>query len=512
MPKKFKHKDNFIKQWSKPQGTVPQTLSGSNSAQNNNNNSSNSANSVNELLNHLRVSQPSAEHEVRNASPSQVAQVATQRSLPPSVSALLGNAPPLPLAPRTRQAPRYFRRGISGPPPPRSWLNNADAQAAAVEREEKVQAARRRDCAKDLDLRHILPGLPTVGGERSLRHYALLAMARNWSWLSKYEQHYIPEMRPGLKALLIAYVALYGDVPIDRAALEIMYPLKKKMGEKKAIGGGGAGTIKDGKAGSGTQGNVNNKSYTSDDSGDGNQGNEPLKSPATPTTPISWEDEAQDDDSPGGGLSSFVDADDDEDETTHLPLCHALHPTHLSPSSLLHFLFPHNSGRSKGSPPARFPNLTYLSLSHPSSDIPASTLWTQFLLHLVPKLPNALSHLSLSNWPAPPEPLSTYNPFPAIARNLYCLKCIDLSNWPDHLILEGLVAPGIWKYWRGLKKIIWREAWGVTMPVLVVAGDEEGYRARVREWRLKRARVIQQRVLEERKSCGVHGWVDVAIE
>lgn len=165
--------------------------------------------SVNNLLAHLRVSQP---HTDPPRPP-----VSTLPSVPPSLQQILENAQPPP-PPRPRVQLGVSRRNrIPGPPPPASWLvtgTDRDADSGHEETTYKTEYL-----AEDI---YEFPDLARIEPHR-LARAALVAIAREWSLHIVYDQHYLYTLRPGLKSALLAYIAAYNPDGVGIGGLRVLF-------------------------------------------------------------------------------------------------------------------------------------------------------------------------------------------------------------------------------------------------------------------------------------------------
>lgn len=161
---------------------------------------------MNDLLAHLRISQPNTDAPRR--------QISTIRSVPPSLQQILANAdPPPPPRPRIQVGiPR--RNRIPGPPPPASWLAPPEEVS-----EEPVFCAQEPTTSHDV---HHLPDLPDIAPHR-LAHAALVEVAQNWDFHTVYDQHYLYALRPGLKALLLSYIAAHDPGALRPDHLRLLF-------------------------------------------------------------------------------------------------------------------------------------------------------------------------------------------------------------------------------------------------------------------------------------------------
>ncbi|KAF8423600.1 hypothetical protein EV426DRAFT_700225 [Tirmania nivea] len=453
MPKK--HRQRL---YTKPPSTAPATLASSSirptpSAQP-------PTQSVNGLLHHLRVSQAkSSLGEQGHIALPGSAPIGQPRTHHPSVAALLGADPtPIPFRPRSRViGSRALPRTTAGPPPPRSWVSVASSVATSRPLIAGGKCPSGDNEERDRDAIR-LPGMIKVS-ERSLMHYALLTLTKNWDWVVIYEQYYLCTLRPGLKALLGAYAGAYsGGMGLGEEGLRVLYPPRKT---RESELGDGAELI-------------------------GKEANNPAaeKSSKYGLLQDTWEAPDDDSDSDFSNLEG----------TTHLDLTHSLGRTapdmQLSLKNLERFLFsgqllppppdsmppviPDQLPRSIQSPPRlHLPSLSHLSLAYPSNLHPTS-LWSPTAPHNLPYILSfipTLTHLSLAGWPGPPASLSS----PAVARvvrglahSTYCLKWLDLSSWTMG-VLEIVFMGAVWEvemdavwggWWRGVETVVWLDGGG----------------------------------------------------
>lgn len=202
MPKK--HRQKFL---TSPSSNISNSASSSSLASNIPAVGSKGHTSVNDLLAHLRISQP------RIDTPR--LPISTLRSVPPSLQQILANADsPPPIRPRVQiGVPR--RNRIPGPPPPASWLG-ADTTEKGAEEEAIYKAEyRAEDVCK-------LPDLAHIESDR-LAHAVLAAIARDWSFHMVYDQHYLYTLRPGLKSALLAYIAAYNQHGVGADGLWVLF-------------------------------------------------------------------------------------------------------------------------------------------------------------------------------------------------------------------------------------------------------------------------------------------------
>ena len=443
--------------YTKPPSTPPVTFASPSSLRSASATSASQTPSVNELLNHLRLSQASS-------IPPQAAHRRGQpRSHHPSVATFLGADPtPIPLRPRSR-IPLGVRatppRGaFAGPPPPRSWARAVTTAAGAAITAYPTLDEYQAETRPNLDVRR-LPELMRVG-ERSLMHYALLALARNWEWVVVYERYYLRCLRPGLKALLGAYVGAYGG-GMGKDSLNVLYPLQgtpREVENRKqkldSVGGesGAHNRVEEESIENSSGGNTNELLDTWEASSDSADMADPY------------------------GLTSV----------THLDLSHSLgklQPDPLTIRSLERFLFSgnllpfpdlHPFGAARIDSPAprlHLPSLTHLSLAYPTRSLPPSPLWTTSATHSIPYVLSfipTLTHLSLAGWPPPESPgvHTVQMTVMRLSRGTYCLKWLDLSDWHITVmekVFMGLNNEGemdcVWGgWWRGVGEVVWRRS------------------------------------------------------
>ncbi|KAA8893019.1 hypothetical protein FN846DRAFT_585191 [Sphaerosporella brunnea] len=171
---------------------------------------SSNTNSVNDLLSHLRHSQP------HHDAPSSLLPPSTAPSIPPGLQSILGTPAPPPPRPRTRVSVPRNRR-IPGPPPPASWLL-PDPDTGSIVTPTFSTCGETEQGAGLLPL----PGLPQLPAEDSLQHYTLLRLARDWDFHCVYDQHYLCELPSRWKSVLLHYIARYSSRGITAAGLEVL--------------------------------------------------------------------------------------------------------------------------------------------------------------------------------------------------------------------------------------------------------------------------------------------------
>ncbi|KAL7274469.1 hypothetical protein RUND412_002632 [Rhizina undulata] len=374
MPKKY-HRP-----FPKPSSTSPSYFSSSTATPAT---TDNGPKSVVDLLAHLRRSQ------THSHSPSDVIPKPPPltRTVPPSLQNILPDAaPPPPPLPRVRVG-QSRRSWVAGPPPPASWLRKEPEQQGL---EDGIRTEHRGP--EDL---YSLPGMTPID-DKALSHYALMSLAKKWPFHIVYDQYYLPELRPGLKSLLLAYVSIYSPGGTTISGLHALFP-------------------------------------------------PPLPPHSSPE--IKGEDEPWED----------LEEEDITAEVHHLQLSYAL-SADLTFKDLTRLFTPPptasagvlESWDSLAIPRNRFPNLTHLSFASPS--LSPSVLWSG-LLQFTRCIPT-ITHLSLASWPIlPHDPCGTMK---RLARSLLCLKFLDISDCPEGLYTAMLEVE--WdRAWRGVEEVVCRQ-------------------------------------------------------
>ncbi|KAL1861667.1 hypothetical protein VTK73DRAFT_6987 [Phialemonium thermophilum] len=219
MPKKRHHQFQF----SKPQSTVPASLSSRSDSSRPSSRNDNPGRSVNERLADLR------RVSVRSQQPLDSHLPAGIPTVPPSIRRILQlpeTPPPTPRRP-VRVGPDGTRLP-PGPPPPRSWL--------ALSRHAPADAARSfQGRVPESYSRHGLPGayLPAKG---SLMDVSLRCMASDWEFQRSYNRYYLFELPSQLRSALVTYLGIWSGVAVSVADLRaILLPCAEPVPE----GGGG---------------------------------------------------------------------------------------------------------------------------------------------------------------------------------------------------------------------------------------------------------------------------------
>jgi len=199
-----------------------------------------------------------------------------------------------------------------------------------------------------------LPGTE-LPEKSSLLHQCLKAIAADWKWHVNYDQYYLAGMPVRVKAMLLSYIAVYGDgESLDIDGLRTVF-----LDETELDGATGSEDITrldlSGAMGQPLTFKQLDQYFTKSDPSANHRppttpSQGPLYPPPSPTLD-SWESAAE------------------ADPSTSIP-----QPLQTT----------------------RFPNLTSLSLSHPSP----TTSWPR-LLHFATAHLATLTHLSLAFWPAP---------------------------------------------------------------------------------------------------------------
>lgn len=361
-------------------------------------------------------------------------------------------------------------RGPPGPPPPRSWLTSSIH--APKHLRDRARAGAAEHAAPDrLDR---LPGV-ALPDTSSLLHRCLKAIARDWKWHVNYNQYYLASTPVRIKAVLLSYIAVYGDnESLDIDGLRTLF-----LDESELDGATGSEDLTHLDL-SGAMGQP--LTFKQLDLYFSNSA--PFPSPHTqpPSTPNRSPSHA-----PAPQPLESWDSNE-ADPTTSLPP--TIHTT-------------------------RFPTLTSLSLSHPS---PSTTAMWPRLLHFASAHLATLTHLSLAYWPTPAltphanaKITTTSSPYsPAsvsygcsdfygaaygadddwseaagvlmrLSRATYCLESLDLEGcggWLGALRWEadgegGGAGGGVeWcGGWRGVERVVVKAGW---MPERVdfLTGEE----------------------------------------
>lgn len=160
--------------------------------------------SVNAKLEHLRQSQIASDSQAQKRI---LADISSQKSVPPSVGTLLGVIETAPLKPRPGARARPVRR-LAGPPPPRSWLDVSRAES------DRARHGANRRGLHEPDVRPLCRFLELTGQLRvrhgTLLHHALCAVAKNWDSIAEYESDYIYDLPSHALLALPGYMLAYG--------------------------------------------------------------------------------------------------------------------------------------------------------------------------------------------------------------------------------------------------------------------------------------------------------------
>jgi len=365
-----------------------------------------------------------------------------------------------------------YTRGPPGPPPPRSWLTSSTHAPKHLRDRAKAGGAAERVTPDRLDR---LPGVE-FPATSSLLHRCLKAIAANWKWHVHYDQYYLAGVPVRIKALLLSYIAVYGEA----GSLDIDGLRRIFLDENELAGATGSEELTyldlSGAVGQGLTFRQLDH-YFSDPAAASAVQQQQQQQQQQPTTPI-----------PSRPLDSWD--SEEPDPATGIP------------------------------PPlrtTRFPNLTALSLAHPSTTVTASASWPR-LLHFATAHLATLTHLSLAFWPPPAltphanakitTTASPYAPVPVsygcsdfysaaygadddwseaagvlmrLSRATYCLKSLDLEGcgtWLPALRWEGEGGGGgggvEWcGGWRGVERVR-VQAGLVPGGMEVLNGGEEG--------------------------------------
>ncbi|KAI1609805.1 hypothetical protein EDD36DRAFT_56255 [Exophiala viscosa] len=480
MPKKHQQKALLTK----PQSSVPQTLSLSKSSTSANQHES-TQRSVNDLIRRSRRLQ------LRNEPRSPTAQNAA--SIPPSLRAVLDLPPPPPPAPRSgarSSGPSRLRR-IPGPPPPRSWLTDSIYAPKSVK-----TTANGQDIGHRIQVR--TSNLPdgSFPPAYSLQHLILTKIASNWEWHAQNDDDYLEFLPTNLKETLLSYIAVYNEAPSN--PLRILFlngsTLEDRAEVRRLDLSNGLGLWT-------TSRQLERDLLVK-------QGPSEKVTPSTadkvdppPQAPDSW------------------DAADDSDD--------AIAPTIIAGPRYIH----------------NFPNLRHLSLAISPANTRAAS-WAS-LLSLAAEL-RTLTSLSLAHWPQPtftPNAASTravinspgarpvvyggsdiYTAYDndwreaagilrTLSRSLYCLKWLDLTgcgDWFAALEWSPSDTASLEKYgpewnggWRGLERLVLEVGWKPVPPLL----SESMAKCDESSWNVENERELYRFNKERQRFAQVRGTV-----
>ncbi|KAJ5335962.1 hypothetical protein MYU51_020171 [Penicillium brevicompactum] len=330
-----------------------------------------STTSVNDLISHLRRTQPPSSSE--DGIPRRPQSTLTPRSVHPSLRNLLEipeTQPPRPrpLSYRTAIGARPVRPTV-GPPPPESWLS------ARTDDEPNSESLGDRGT----DMETIIYRLKRLPGTKfpdngSLMHLVLKKMALNWAWHLEYDGAFLSELPNNLKCLLLSYIAVFArGQPLDRQ-MKGLSPLfstqqdraqssddesefeeiefDRDVGTTRLDLGGAVGNWMSFKRLTNELINLHSSPMHA------------VRDEREEYIPNSW-DEVE-----NSGHDEAI------DEPTHATYAPSI-PKQLTRKN-------------------RFENLRFLSLAHPKR---AAASWTS-LIKLLSRLPT-ITHLSLAHWPTP---------------------------------------------------------------------------------------------------------------
>ncbi|KAJ9666175.1 hypothetical protein H2201_003608 [Coniosporium apollinis] len=416
---------------------------------------------VNERLSQLRHEEnaKNGPEKVRDSILDQL----SQRSVPPHLRHILNlpeTAPPQP-----KPGVRVRRRGPPGPAPPKSWLESSIHAPAHT----RPQAEKRRaTAAGPLQNTRWRPrgfstlcaldnGSQSLPRPRSLVHQTLKTIARNWDFLVEYEQHYLATLPVSLKSSLLSYLSVYGpEEGINISSLKVLFltelELSGATGSTELMSLDLSGLI-------GPKLALHELLKYFKSPATEAAAHQPEKGPLQTSTST---------DGAGYGMErtkpayDMIDSWEEEleAETQAVTVSRAIHMT-------------------------RFPNLTRLSLSHPTS-----ASWNH-LLSLSAQL-GPLTHLSLAYWPTPsrtPNSLTTSivskhrSPISMGATSFY--SAMD-NDWAEAAhILRCLSSNTYCLQWLDLEGCDWlpalswascTEPWSRT-DVSKVSGREDSWSA-----------------------------------
>lgn len=330
------------------------------------------------------------------------------------------------------------QRRFAGPPPPPTWVaqdyanrNHMSNRAKKESAEAAIMAYMRAqpDYRNKRDQRNILKeNLPSAFStlpsllprHNGLMHFCLRSLAENWEFNIVYLQHYLFNLSPSMKMVLIAYIGKYSPNGITLHGLKLLFDYANYIGED----------------GSDREADSISESHSEDD-------------------------------------DELVGLDTDNDRVSSLDISFQLDDAYLSLSDLTKFLYPKSLSTSPQiswqslSPSHRFPSLTSLSLSHPSTTSPTK-LWSALLSLLKSNM--SLTALSLAGWPIPPDMFysapgshaqfypvnSSFTTIRSLSRLSICLKWIDFSycTWID----EKVLASAEWNSaWRNVSTLVLKD-------------------------------------------------------
>ncbi|KAK9477997.1 hypothetical protein V1514DRAFT_332558 [Lipomyces japonicus] len=144
-----------------------------------------------------------------------------------------------------RQTQHARRRTFAGPPPPPTWIareqgNNLTTLPGMQVREKvinqyaaiaklRLQSSFLKFRADRNVLDRNLPAAPysilaeLLPRPGSLTHWCMISMARNWEFNLVYLQHYLPDLDPAMKMVLVAYLGKYSPHGIGPTGLHILF-------------------------------------------------------------------------------------------------------------------------------------------------------------------------------------------------------------------------------------------------------------------------------------------------
>ena len=500
MPKKYHNKSLYTK----PQSSVPASLTGSTTTPSHHGRSAIASDSqpspstVNELISHLRQTQISNEQRLPG--------VSTSATLHPSLRQILDVPNPLP--PRARpgtmrtSGPTRTRR-IPGPPPPASWLQSSKHAPRRAQSAIRLNGPSRR-----IEQSSNLPGgrFPPEG---TLQHTILKVMASNWKWHLEYDHRYLADLPVKMKETLLSYIAIYGyedqaskqaggsrlqleaETVVLSSSLRLLFPRPsdegaivedstKEASEVVRLDFGNALGV------SSTMRRLAKVLFLT------HLDEQAIQAHQASAIPDSWDDDEARLAKPwtehDGGRSPQSSAPLPENPVRNFPH----HQASQSPQgSNTHPGGPFQPPMTPSPKVVRFPNLVHLSLALPPAasftpDATTAATWPD-LLQLASSLPK-LTSLSLANWPRPtltPRASNTYstiknpvsgslpgipyggsnmyssfdddwteagNILKRLSRHLYCLKWLDLTGIDWHRALTPDTAE--WNgAWRGIEYI-----------------------------------------------------------
>ena len=170
--------------------------------------------SVNDLLQQLRIDQASS------AASTEPRPDVNPQTVHPSLKHILQipETPPPRPRPGSRAMATHGRRRPPGPPPPPSWLETS-IQTPVRSSQSHSSISQQRPSLEKLCT---LPGLH-LPHPASLRHRALVSIARNWQFHLHYDRYYLPLLPIRYKELLLTYIAAYSPNGVTAQGISLLF-------------------------------------------------------------------------------------------------------------------------------------------------------------------------------------------------------------------------------------------------------------------------------------------------